>query len=84
MGGLRSRCADHRRSERECAVSDVPRGSFPGSLYPLAYNQVGILLGFCSPLSFGFAMLRSRLWDIDVLINRMLVYGDLTVIVTAV
>jgi len=56
----------------------------PGSLYPLAYNQVSILLGFCIPLSFGFAMLRSRLWDIDVLINRTLVYGALTVIVTGV
>jgi hypothetical protein len=30
------------------------------------------------PLSFGFAMLRARLWEIDVLINRTLVYGTLT------
>ncbi len=50
----------------------------PGSLYPLAYNQVSILLWLCIPLSFGFAMLRSRLWEIDVLINRTLVYGALT------
>src|SRR6266516_4373297 len=26
MGGLRSHCADHGRSERESAVSDFPRG----------------------------------------------------------
>jgi hypothetical protein len=36
------------------------------------------------PLSFGFAMLRSRLWEIDIIINRTLVYGTLTVILTAV
>jgi hypothetical protein len=52
--------------------------SSPGSLYPVAYNQVSILLSLFIPLSFGFAMLRSRLWEIDVLINRTLVYGTLT------
>jgi hypothetical protein len=56
----------------------------PGSLYPLAYNVVGILLPLLTPLSFGFAMLRSRLWEIDIIINRTLVYGTLTVILTGV
>jgi hypothetical protein len=50
----------------------------PGSLYPLAYNVVSFLLPLLIPLSFGFAMLRARLWEIDVLINRTLVYGILT------
>jgi signal transduction histidine kinase len=55
-----------------------------GASYQLA---LGAVLG-CSllliPLSFGFAMLRSRLWDIDIIINRTLVYGTLTAIVVGV
>jgi hypothetical protein len=55
-----------------------------GASYQLA---VGAFLG-CTllliPLSFGFAMLRYRLWDIDILIRRTLVYGTLTIILALI
>ncbi len=36
------------------------------------------------PLSLGFAIVRSRLWDIDLIINRTLVYGILSICVVGV
>ncbi len=58
--------------------------SSPGSLYLPAFKVHQIPLLLLIPLSFGFAMLRNRLWDIDILINRTLVYGTLTVLLTGV
>ncbi len=47
-------------------------------LHHLVSSIAFYLLPVLFPLSFGFALLRYRLWDIDLIINRTLVYGSLT------
>src|SRR5262249_41723716 len=56
----------------------------PGVLYLLALNTLGTGLVLLIPLSIGVAILRYRLWDIDTLINKALVYGPLTGLLGAV
>jgi len=54
-------------------------------LLPFVTVITGIMLVLLLiPLSLAFAILRYRLWDVDVLINKTLVYGLLTGILVAV
>lgn len=57
----------------------VSQMSVPGLIYILA---LPVLLSFflLIPVGVGFSVLRYRLWDIDLLINRTLVYVPLTAI----
>lgn len=58
-----------------------PPLSLPGparSIYTFSSACIYLLVLNLLPLTIGFAVLRYRLWDIDVIINRALVYGILT------
>ncbi len=51
---------------------------------PLIPHPAIIFMFIFAPLIMGIAVLRYRLWNIDFLINRSLVYGSLTILLAAV
>jgi hypothetical protein len=57
--------------------------SQPGSLYDLIGHPLFTLASLAIPICVTVAILRYRLWDIDVIINKALVYGSLTLLLTA-
>lgn len=58
-----------------------PDGQFLANI-PLAIGVAGFTIGF--PLAMGIAILRNRLYEIDFLINRTLVYSLVTIMLAMV
>jgi signal transduction histidine kinase len=64
------------------ALERVGVWTWPDNLLMLSFNLAWVVAIMC-PLAFAIAILRYRLFDIDLLINRTLVYGTLTFFVIA-
>jgi signal transduction histidine kinase len=56
----------------------------PGSVGQLIEIALGSVAELLLPLAIGIAVLRYRLWDVDPIINRTLVYGALTLSVVGI
>src|SRR4029079_16233154 len=61
------------------ALSLAPVGDLDDVFFGL-----GLVFAACMPIAIGIAITRYRLYDIDRLINRALVYGSLTAILAGV
>jgi len=55
-----------------------PQAAGGDALFDVGIYPVSRLLEVCLPFAIGVAVLRHRLFDIDLIINRTLVYGGLT------
>jgi hypothetical protein len=66
-------------------LGDPQKSGLTGALiYEMIFSAIGYLALMAVPISIVLAVLRYRLWDIDVIIRKTLVYAALTVTLAAV
>ncbi|MBI4672249.1 MAG: hypothetical protein HY741_11370 [Chloroflexi bacterium] len=63
---------------------DVNTVTATGLRYGLLVNTLSAIAWTCLPIAIAIALLRYRLWDIDLLINRTMVYVPLTGILSGI
>jgi hypothetical protein len=60
-------------------LGDPRQSGLTGALfYSMIFSTAGSLIFMSIPVSIAVAVLRYRLWDVDIVIRRTLVYGGLT------
>lgn len=62
----------------------LPKSVYNNPIGSLAGNTFTYLCFLIIPIAIAVAVLRSRLYDVDILINRTLVYGSLTAILAGI
>ncbi|MEO8292214.1 MAG: histidine kinase [Actinomycetota bacterium] len=65
-------------------VASLLKGSAPDPGWLLVWQTVSISTFALIPIAIGFAVLKYRLYDIDVVINRTIVFGALALFIGAV
>jgi hypothetical protein len=66
------------------SIFELTRSGSPELFYKSLGALVIALCALLIPLSIGIAILHYRLWDIDLIINRALIYGTLSAVLAAV